>query len=106
MEIIQPSRRLFLGAAAGLIAAPAIVRSSSLMKIVVPKSQTIFDEKDEMLCIWVSSTPFGSYEHQGPLGRMEPVRNAGSIFSPQATRVRFVDLGEDYGVVTFDMARF
>lgn len=40
-NIIQPSRRLFLGAAATVLAAPAIVRAASLMPIKVARPAEI-----------------------------------------------------------------
>lgn len=54
------TRRLFLLGAASLIAAPAVVRAESLMKIVVPKPEiiTFYDSKNVWKITWGPSTEF------------------------------------------------
>lgn len=59
MTILQPSLRLFLGAAAAVIAAPAIVRSLSLMKIVAPKSNVVVVKEFSVLRV----DPAGEFGH-------------------------------------------
>lgn len=38
MNLLKPTRRAFISGGLGIIAAPAVVRAESLMRIFVPKS--------------------------------------------------------------------
>jgi hypothetical protein len=85
--LIAPSRRLFVGGLIGLIAAPAIVKASSLMPVKMPKpiDCTLVSESEEMFL-------FDDFQFKG-------VRYL-------AVRVRFMMAGEPsfFGARPYDNA--